>query len=68
MTGNLIPKPAIQMGAAEMRETALAHMIQALEWVDRDTSLSGLVGARLQAAIDSMYIECGIEPPLPDFS
>lgn len=68
MTGNLIPEPKAKIGAAEMREAALAHMIQALEWLDRDTSLSGIVGARLQSAIDSMYIECGIEPPLPDFS
>lgn len=49
------------------RQLALSRMIEALALLDSDASISGIVGARLQSAIDALYVECGIEPPLPDF-
>ncbi|QDP20423.1 hypothetical protein [Sphingomonas xanthus] len=44
---------------------ALSHMMQALEFLDRDPALPGIIGARLQHAIDTLCDECGLETPTP---
>ena len=62
MNGCLNTRP----DASGARELALSHMLDALAQLDSDASISGVIGARLQSAIDALCGEMGIEPPMPE--
>lgn len=52
-------------GADSLAELALDHMVKALGFIDLDSSLPGVIGARLQHAIDTLCEERGLQAPTP---